>query len=156
MARKARDYAAEYARRKEKHLLKGHSLTIARGHKSPQHEKAQRLEARERKIKGVSGPRLTAQGKLNLWVGRTIPREMSGDQWRDIMYANVENRGGTDDVRQELAEKLQKKYEITQAFDRAVKSGKTYDEAAEESGAKEWYDDRDEWDPVEMYWYHDA
>jgi hypothetical protein len=81
---------------------------------------------------------------------------MGSQEWDSILYANVENRGGHDEARQALAEKLQTKFEITQRFQVLITGGKTYDEAAEESGGAEFYADRDEYDPIELYWYHES
>jgi hypothetical protein len=156
MPRKPRDYAAEYAKRIAKGTAAGKPLTESRGHKTQGHEKAQREEAKYRKKQGISSPRLLGQAKLNLWSGRTVPPGMDAQEWDDILYANIENRGGKDEDRQALGEKLKRKYEITQDFQRLVKGGMSYDEAAEESGGTDFYNDRDEFDPIEMYWYHES
>jgi hypothetical protein len=153
MARKSRNYAAEYARRIENRMtIKGESRTAARGHVSKTHEQIQREEAQIRK----SSPRVLSQARLDHWADKTTPRGMSRDEWRDILNANVENRGGYDDNRDDLADKLRRKSEVTRDYKRLVNSGKSYDEAADQSGARQWFHDRDEYDPIEIYWYQDS
>lgn len=152
MARKPRDYAAEYTRRISTRMAKGESREAARGHVSKTHEHTQREEARIRK----SSPRVLSQARLDHWADKTTPRGIDRDEWRDILNANVENRGGYDDVRNDLADKLARKDELTRDFKSLIASGHSYDEAADQSGARQWFADRDEYDPVEIYWYQDS
>src|ERR1035437_124618 len=152
MARKPRDYAAEYTRRIETRMAKGESREAARGHVSKTHEKTQRDESNIRK----ASPAVLSQARLDYWAGKTTPKHMSGGDWKDLLNANVENHGGYDDDRDALADKLRRKTEVTRDFKALVASGKTYDQAADESGARQFYADRDEYDPIEIYWYQDS
>lgn len=155
MARKPRDYAKEYTDRVSKHRAEGHDLTRARGHGTKEHERGQRLEAKYRRKQGISGPSLLGRAKLQMWAGRTVPPDMDPEEWERVLNASVENHGGKDEDRLALANKLQHKWELTQAYNRELKKGKSPLQAAEDSGAAAWWNDRDDYDPVEIYWYRD-
>lgn len=155
MARKPRDYAGEYARRIAKGTAEGKSRTAARGHISQTHERAQRGEATYRKKQGIKGPYLTPQQKLNVWADKTRPKHIDPQTWRGMLYASVENHGGKDEDRLNLARKLQHKWEMQEEYARLINSGKTGSEASDAIGGQDWYDDRDDYDPVEIYWYQD-
>lgn len=171
----ARDYAAEYARRRlleaERAEREGRefNLSRARGHDSREYEREQRRRARERKRNQpgtIATPSITP---LEFWTRRTH-YSIDLSDYRDMIAGAVENLTETMGLmraRQFMVDRLRTKYDDTQQFLQRISEGREWGPAVDSSGNDRpntaafgsfgnlhYFTGRVEFLPVEVYWYH--
>ena len=177
MARKARDYKAEYARRtRNVDKADREALARARGHVSTSYERVQRQEARERarERKQTGGSRPTPRQTLERLIRETT-YGLDSESYRDIIDAAIENmtgatrfptRGSADRwMIQRLRKKKANTAEYLARVARGLKHGKPIDAtyaAFDSEGNEDYYSDDGPVGErsvtygmaVEVYFYH--
>jgi len=141
MARKARDFRAEYARRKAKGEAEGLTPAEYRGHVTAEYEKEQREVSKRRKA-GIESPSLTP---LDYWTKKT--QEGSLEHWKGIVEDALEKLIDTEGeilgpitMTRLLKQNAQNRQEVRDRMN----AGKTEKQARDGSqGQKDFYANKD-------------
>jgi hypothetical protein len=130
MARKPRDYAGEYARRIEKNMAEGKSRTEARGHVSIR--------------------------SLDYWIDKTAPKGMDPNEYHAAIDGAIQNIGTSEKDLRYMRDHLKKLSGVQAAYKDAKARGRTDKQASKESRGEDMWNDKEDWMPPEMFYYHDV